>query len=297
MPRTAIIRVAEIEWGPMTPPIIDYHVHESHSRDAPTATVPSLVAAAQDRGVEEMALTTHLILEGPDAPLGVQLGEMDGYLRGIEEAQGDTGVRLRAGLEVDYFPSRERQIRTIVEEHPLDFVLGSTHYINGVDIGSRVEAAGFFGGRPLAEAADEYFTVWRRAVESGLFDVMAHPDYWRKFLHTARAEPATWGEYGSVVTDAIRSLKVHGVGVEVNTSATRHGLGGFYPVREFLMAARAAGVRRVTLGSDTHAPELLGQLIPEAAGMLSELGFRRVSTFKGRENSSVSLSRLIPEVC
>jgi histidinol-phosphatase (PHP family) len=281
----------------MAPPIIDYHVHESHSRDAPTATLPSLVAAAEARGVEEMALTTHLILEGPDAPLGVQTEELDGYFRGIEEAQRGTGVRLRAGLEVDYFPSRERQIGAIVDEHPLDFVLGSTHYVNGVDIGSRVEAAGFFSGRPLSEAADEYFTVWMRAVESGLFDVMAHPDYWRKFLHTARAEPAAWGEYGSVVADAIGSLAGRGVGVEVNTSATRHGLVGFYPVREFLVAARAAGVRRVTLGSDTHAPELLGYLIPEAAMMLRELGFTRVSTFKGRVNSSVSLSRLLPEGC
>jgi histidinol-phosphatase (PHP family) len=281
----------------MAPPIIDYHVHESHSRDAPTATLPSLVAAAEARGVEEMVLTTHLILEGPDAPLGVQTEELDGYFRGIEEAQRGTWVRLRAGLEVDYFPSRERQIGAIVDEHPLDFVLGSTHYVNGVDIGSRVEAAGFFSGRTLSEAADEYFTVWMRAVESGLFDVMAHPDYWRKFLHTARAEPAAWGEYGSVVADAIGSLAGHGVGVEVNTSATRHGLVGFYPVREFLVAARAAGVRRVTLGSDTHAPELLGYLIPEAASMLRELGFTCISTFKGRVNSSVSLSRLLPEGC
>jgi len=281
----------------MTPSIIDYHVHESHSRDAPTATIPSLVAAAEARGVEEMALTTHLILEGPDVLLGVQTEELDGYFRGIEEAQRRTGVRLRAGLEVDYFPSQERRIEAILDEHPLDYVLGSTHYINGVDIGSRVEAAGFFGGRPLSEAADEYFTVWRRAVESGLFDVMAHPDYWRKFLHTARAEPAAWGEYGSVVADAIGSLVGHGVGVEVNTSATRHGLGGFYPVREFLVAARAAGVRRVTLGSDTHAPELLGYLIPEAVGMLRELGFRGVSTFRGRVNSSVSLDHLVPEMC
>ena len=275
------------------PPIIDYHVHESHSRDAPTATIPSLVAAAEAGGVEEMAFTTHLILEGPDAPLGVQMDELDGYFRGIEEAQRGTGVRLRAGLEVDYFPSQERRIEAITDEHPLDYVLGSTHYINGVDIGSRVEAKEFFRGRPLCEAADEYFTVWRRAVESGLSDSMAHPDYWRKFLHTARAEPATWIEYGVVVEEAIDSLVSGDVGIEVNTSATRHGLGGFYPVTEFLEAARGAGVRKVTLGSDAHAPEVLGYLIPEATRLLSGVGFKHVSTFKGRVNSPMSLSRLL----
>ncbi|HEX9915619.1 MAG TPA: PHP domain-containing protein, partial [Candidatus Bathyarchaeia archaeon] len=119
----------------MTPSIIDYHVHESHSRDAPTATIPSLVAAAEARGVEELAFTTHLILEGQDMYLGVQPDELDGYFRLIEEAQLDTDVRLRAGLEVDYFSFQERRIETIIDEHPLDYVLGSTHYINGVDIG------------------------------------------------------------------------------------------------------------------------------------------------------------------
>jgi len=278
----------------MTPSIIDYHVHESHSRDAPTATIPSLVAAAEARGVEELAFTTHLILEGQDMYLGVQPDELDGYFRLIEEAQLDTDVRLRAGLEVDYFRFQERRIETIIDEHPLDYVLGSTHYINGVDIGSRVEARGFFEGRPLADAADEYFTVWREAVESGLFDAMAHPDYWRKFLHTARAEPAAWSEYGSVVADAIESLVQCGVGVEVNTSATRHGLGGFYPVREFMEAAHAASVRRVTLGSDTHSPEVLGYMIPEAAKMLQQIGFTSVSSFRGREAASIPLSCLLP---
>jgi histidinol-phosphatase (PHP family) len=278
----------------MTLPMIDYHVHESHSRDAPTATIRSLVEVAEAKGVEEMAFTTHLILEGQDMYLGVQPDELDGYFRLIEEAQSDTHVRLRAGLEVDYFRSQERGIRAIVEEHPLDYVLGSTHYINGVDIGSRIEAREFFEGRPLWDAADEYFTVWREAVESGLFDAMAHPDYWRKFLYTARAEPATWSEYGVVVADAIESLVRCGVGVEVNTSAMRHGLGSFYPVREFMEAAHAAGVRNVTLGSDTHSPEVLGYMIPEAAKMLHDVGFSSVSTFRGREAAPIPLSRLLP---
>lgn len=277
----------------MTPPIIDYHVHESHSRDAPTATIGALVEAAEARGVEEMAFTSHLILEGQDMYLGVQMDELDGYFRQIEEAQSGTGVRLRAGLEVDYFPSQVRRIEAVTGEYPLDYVLGSTHYINGVDIGSRVEARGFFTGRTLAEAADEYFGVWRDAVESGLFDSMAHPDYWRKFLHTARAEPASWDEYGSVVDEALDSLVSHGVGVEVNTSAVRHGLDGFYPIKEFLGAARDAGVRRVTLGSDTHAPEILGYMLPDAARLLWGLGFRHVSTFKDRVNSPMSLGRLL----
>ncbi|MBN2334187.1 histidinol-phosphatase HisJ family protein, partial [Candidatus Bathyarchaeota archaeon] len=233
----------------MTPPRIDYHVHESHSRDAPTATLQALIEAAEEKGLTEVAFTTHLIVTGPDIYLGVQPGELPEYFESIERAQDDTDVRLRAGLEIDYFPDHERHLEEMIEEYPLDFSMGSTHYINGVDIGSRTDARRFFDGRPLSAAADEYFTVWGHAAESGLFDVLSHPDYWRKFLHTARSEPPRFDEYGSVYLDALRLLVENDVGFEVNTSAVRTGLSEFYPVRGFLEAAHESGVRTVTVGS------------------------------------------------
>lgn len=275
---------------------LDYHVHESHSRDAPGATLQAIIHVAEERGIREIALTTHLIVSGPDVYLGVQMDELDEYFQDIEKAQDDTDVVLRAGLEVDYFPGEEKRLEKIIEEHPLDFSLGSTHYINGVDIGSSVEAGSFFMGRPLHEAADEYFTVWRMAAESGLFDILAHPDYWRKFLHTARSEPAAFEEYGSVYREALRVLAEEGVGLEVNTSAARAGLTDFYPVQGFLRAAYESGVTAVTVGSDAHSPSTLGYRLDEAAANLRRAGFESISTFKGRRNQAHQIEGLNPRV-
>ena len=282
------------EMNPSFP--FDYHVHESHSRDAPDATLQAIIHEAEKRGIREIALTSHLIVSGPDVYLSVQMDELDEYFQGIEEAQDDTDVVLRAGLEVDYFPGEEKRLEKIIEEHPLDFSLGSTHYINGVDIGSSVEAGSFFMGRPLHEAADEYYTVWKMAAESGLFDVLAHPDYWRKFLHTARSEPAAFEEYGSVFRDALRVLAEEDVGLEVNTSAARAGLTDFYPVQGFLRAAYEEGVKTVTVGSDTHSPSTLGHRLDEAAAKLGQVGFKSISTFKGRRNQKHQIDTLDPRV-
>lgn len=274
----------------------DYHVHESHSRDAPSATLPAIIHEAEQQGIREIALTTHLIVSGPDVYLGVQMDELDEYFQGIEKAQDYTDVVLRAGLEVDYFPGEEKRLGKIIDEHPLDFSLGSVHYVNGVDIGSRVQASSFFEGRPLHEAADEYFTVWKMAAETGLFDVLAHPDYWRKFLHTARREPAAFKEYGSVYREALQVLAEEGVGLEVNTSSTKVGLTDFYPVQGFLRAACEAGVTTVTVGSDAHSPSSLGYRLDEAAANLSRAGFNSVSTFKGRRNQKHQIDGLNPRV-
>ena len=274
----------------------DYHVHECHSRDAPGATLPAIIHEAEERGIREIALTTHLIVAGPDIYLSVHMDELDEYFLDIEEAQDDTDVVLRAGLEVDYFPGEEKRLEKIIDEHPLDFSLGSIHYIKGVDIGSRVGASSFFEGRPLCEAADEYFTAWKMAAESGLFDVLAHPDYWRKHLQTVRSEPATLEDYGSVYQDALLTLAERGVGLEVNTSSTKVGLTEFYPVQDFLRAAYESGVTTVTVGSDAHMPSTLGYRLDEAAANLRRAGFKSISTFKGRRNQAHQIDRLNPRV-
>jgi len=272
---------------------LDYHVHESYSSDAREATVEAYARAAEAKGVEEIAFTTHLIITGPDADFGVQPEELPMYVRGIREAQDDTDVRLRVGLEADYFPEVERELETLLDEHPLDYVLGSTHYIHGVDVGSRRQFPRFFGGRSLVEAVDEYFSVFKQAVESGFFDVMAHPDYFRKFLSLVREDPITWEEFGTVVYEAFDSMAEHGVGFEVNTSCHRHGIGENYPIQGFINQAYEAGVRSVTVGTDSHDPQILGYRTLEALESLREAGYRTLSTYEGRRNRKISIADAI----
>jgi histidinol-phosphatase (PHP family) len=189
---------------------------------------------------------------------------------------------------VDYFPSKLKLLEFIDKEFSLDFMLGSTHYIKKIDIGSKRQVQYFFEGRSLEDAADEYFGVWKEAIETGLFDVMAHPDYWRKFLHFYREKPAEWEEYGSIIHEALGSLVDNGVGFEVNTSGYKHGLNDNFPLQEFLNAAFKAGVKNVTVGSDSHKVSNIGFGIFRAIKQLSVAGFKNISVYENRK------SRLIP---
>lgn len=264
-------------------PYLDYHVHEHHSGDARDAYVEGYARRAEELGLDEIALTTHLIIKGPDKNVGINPGDIPDYLEEIDQAQDETKVRLLSGLEVDYFPEEERLLEKILDEHAFDVVLGSTHFINGCDIGSREQNEAFFQDRPPSEATDEYYSVWRKAVESQLFDVMAHPDYFRKYIHLFR-EPLTWGEFGSEVSEAIYTLSDYDVGIEVNTSGYRHGMGDSFPLTEFLRKAKKVGVNTVTVGSDCHIIENLGYRISHAMDKLRKAGFNYISVFKDRRN-------------
>ncbi len=121
---------------------------------------------------------------------------------------------------------------------------------------------------------------------------MAHPDYWRKYIHLFR-EKAHWSDYGSVVFEALEVLANNGVGIEVNTSGVRHGTGSFFPLQEFLIAAHDVGVKTVTVGSDSHTAGTLGFRLEEAAKQLKDAGFTSMSIFRGRKNTKVSIDNFL----
>jgi len=268
----------------------DFHVHESHSSDAPLATVERYCKVAERRGIDEICFTTHLILTGPDVQHGISPEKIPEYLDEIQAAQEDTPVLLRSGLEIDWFPEVEREIEAVLDEYSIDYSLGSLHYVRGIDIGSRRQSPNFFLGRSLEEALDVYFEEWRKAVESGLFDVMAHPDYFRKYLGFTHEMPVRWERYGSTVHDAIDSLRSYDVGIGVNSSGHRHGIRDVYPVKGFLRTAKEVGVETVVIGSDCHKIQDLGRNTLSAARRLLEEGYDYLCVFEGRRNRKVSLS-------
>lgn len=273
--------------------LIDYHVHERHSGDARHTTIDNIVESAKNRGVKEVVFTTHYMSAGPSKGFGIKIGEIDEYLESIYEAQSRTSVVLRTGLEVDYFPEEERHIGELLSEYPFDFILGSVHTVNGLEIASGRDAEAFYSGRSIHEAVSEYFKVWKMGVESGLFDVMAHPDYFKKYLHLVRPEQLVWSDIREAATEPIDSLADYGVGFEVNTSCLRHGAGEFFPLFEFIEAAHDAGVKKVTVGSDTHVPETLGFRIAEALRAINCAGYQTVSLFKGRKEHRVPIEGVV----
>ena len=261
----------------------DYHVHESRSRDARESTIPLYIEVAESKGIMEICFTTHLITSGPDVKLGIRDHEIDEYINEIHELNETTEVHLRSGLEVDYIRGDQSRVERILDEYNWDFILGSVHLVGEWDVGSRKRSYGFFDGRQLVEATSEYYTLYIEAIETGYFDMMSHPDYWRRYLHQIHAQVASWGDYSDTCYEAIDTLKSYNMGVEVNTSGKRHEHRVQYPIREFMVAVHDAGILKVNIGSDSHLPEHLGHWLPEAVEMLKGIGFKHITSFNGRK--------------
>ncbi|MBE0466671.1 MAG: histidinol-phosphatase, partial [Candidatus Desulforudis sp.] len=108
-----------------------------------------------------------------------------------------------------------------------------------------------------------------------LFDSLAHPDLLKKF----GCRPA--GDITALYRETVAAIAAAGVCVEVSTAGLRAPVGEIYPHPDFLRLCRDYGVP-VTLGSDAHAPEQVGDRFYEAVALLKQVGYREVTTFRRR---------------
>jgi histidinol-phosphatase (PHP family) len=111
---------------------------------------------------------------------------------------------------------------------------------------------------------------------------MAHLDLVKKFGHRATRD------LGPLYAGVARTMAESGVCVEVNTAGLLKPVAEIYPQVDLLRALYRAGVP-VTLGSDAHAPHLVGYAFAEALDLLREVGYHRVVRFAGRARSYVAL--------
>jgi histidinol-phosphatase (PHP family) len=127
-----------------------------------------------------------------------------------------------------------------------------------------------WSSRDVDQAWREYFRLWMDAANTGLFDVMAHPDLVKKFGHFPSFEP------DELFSECARTAADVGVKIEVSTAGLRKPVGEMYPGRQLLSAFRSAGVV-ATVGSDAHAPDEVGYRIDAAYDALRAVGYRSVA--------------------
>jgi histidinol-phosphatase (PHP family) len=255
--------------------IVDYHMHlraPDESLAHSVAGVERFVEIARARGVDEIGFTEHVYYfretaELWDVPYMVERCryELEPYCEAVSEGKRQR-LPVKLGLEVDWVPGKADRMAEILAPYPWDYLLGSIHFLGGLGIDARpslVESVG------LDDAASRYFDEVAALAESGLVDVLAHPDLVKFFGgRLARDWSALAQRLGSVC-------------LEVSTAGRYKPHGRLYPELDLLREARRAGVP-ITLASDAHVPEHVGRDLDVAVAHARRAGYERVAVFEAR---------------
>ena len=112
------------------------------------------------------------------------------------------------------------------------------------------------------------------------FDVLSHMTYLHKGAGSPVKTPLPYEDHREVIDEIFRILISKGKGLELNTSGLDR-CGGFLPTPDYLRRFRELGGEIVTIGSDAHRVNRVGQYSFEACAVLKEI-FGYVCTFENR---------------
>lgn len=261
--------------------IATYHNHTRWSDGR--ATTAELLAGARALGVHELGVSDHFTLH-PDgiepkwsmAP--ARVGEYIAELQQLARETGTGGPTIRVGLEVDWFTGHEERIGSTLARLPLDYVVGSVHYVGDSEIDYSSVRWERMTEDQREETHEQYWRHVAAMAHSGLFDIAAHLDLPKKFGYRA--------------TDAIRPLMLAALDaiassprplvVEINTAGWFKPCQDAYPSLDILRECRSRDIP-VTISADAHHPEHLTRAFDRATDRLREAGYSQVARFRNRE--------------
>ena len=274
---------------------MDYHVHTSYTWDA-KGNVEDYCKIAENKGIEEIVFTNHFIPFLLNIPKGsITKDGIEKNFKEIEEANKKYNLKIKIGLEIDYNIAYEKIIENILNEYQFDFILGSIHFIDGIDIIGN-QASIFFKDKSMHEAYERYFLELKKLSESGLVDVLAHPDYIRRSAIKYYGRDFIFENNKEIIEELIDSMIKNDVGLEVNTSGYRHGLNDSFPILEFLKFCFKKGLRKITIGSDAHSPEYLASYLDKGIEKIKNVGYNEICIFNKREPSWISIESIILDI-
>lgn len=180
--------------------------------------------------------------------------------------------KLLLGLEVDYAPDREEELRRIIEEKPYDYIIGSVH-----DLGSwpfdHPDYQGEYEKWDNNVLYESYFALLDQAVSSGLFQLVGHLDLIKVFGYRYK------GDILALAKPVLVKIKKQGMAIELNTNGLNKPVQEMYPEVSILKEAFALRIP-VALSSDAHEEWQVGRDFAQARQLLREIGYRQLAHFK-----------------
>lgn len=252
--------------------MFDFHMHSRVSFDGHDSGL-DMALAAREKGLKEICFTDHIDYT-PEMDMVLDPECYDREYDGLELP----GLRICRGVEYGLTPDNREQMRVDLARREYDFVLGSVHLVDGVD----VYLLPYWQGRTVEEAVRLHLEETLRAVTVHTdYDVLGH----LTFISKARGNPEhkllRYGEYREIIDEILSQLVRHDKGLEVNTSGIDR-CGGSLPTMDIVRRFKELGGQIVTVGSDAHDTARVGQYTGEMAEQVKEI-FGYVCTFRSRQ--------------
>lgn len=255
--------------------MFDFHIHTDVSYDG-RATAAQMLKAAEAAGLKEICFTDHLDYDplNPENKLTFDTADYNAAYDSLSHPY----IKIHRGMEFGMLPDNAATLNADIERRHFDFVLGSVHFVDGLDIFLEE----YWKQTTPDRAETRYLEQTLECVKAhDDFDVLGHLTYITKTRANPTKRPVDYERYRELVDEILRTLAEKDKGIEVNTSGVDVA-GVFLPSAEYLRRFKELGGEIVTVGSDAHDAKRVGQYCCDACSLVQEI-FGYVCTFEDRK--------------
>ena len=274
--------------GELKPPrehvgFVDSHIHTKYSHDS-TCEPMAHCAAAAERGLVGLCITDHCDLE-----YAYKMDVVTPIVESVNEAtacnKAHSGkLAVYTGVEYSEAIWDMETYGKMISAAAYDAVLGSIHAVKYKDYTVPYSHIDF--SAMTTEDVRGYLHAYFREMKEMMcrcdMDVLTHLTCPLRYIVGKYGVAVDMSEYDGEIEEILRLAIEKHLALEINTSGIGSFYGEYMPYESILRTYRAMGGYLITLASDAHTADRVGNGFAEAARMLKGLGFTNAYYYKQR---------------
>ena len=272
--------------------MIDYHVHTPLCNHA-EGVMEAYVRKALEIGLKEICFLDHLTVAEYAYQSGRKLSmtpeEVPLYFQAVQllKQRYKGSIDVKVGLEIDFNPEHVNLFYDIVKTYSFDVIGSSLHFPVGLDVVSS-NSDWKHGKGDTDHIYSLYFEQMVSMLEHSYYDMVCHLDLVKKYGRNS------FKPFDKEIDEIVSIIGNKNIIVEVNTSGYNHPAKEVYPSPDIIKKCLKAGIG-VTLGSDAHHPQSVGQNFDRALSVLISAGYKHLSTFARRKRGTIPIKNAVPQ--
>ena len=274
--------------GELKPPrehvgFVDSHIHTKYSHDS-TCEPMAHCAAAAERGLVGLCITDHCDLE-----YAYKMDVVTPIVESVNEAtacnKAHSGkLAVYTGVEYSEAIWDMETYGKMISAAAYDVVLGSIHAVKYKDYTVPYSHIDF--SAMTTEDVRGYLHAYFREMKEMMcrcdMDVLTHLTCPLRYIVGKYGVAVDMSEYDGEIEEILRLAIEKHLALEINTSGIGSFYGEYMPYESILRTYRAMGGYLITLASDAHTADRVGNGFAEAARMLKDTGFTNAYYYKQR---------------